>query len=182
MLEEKNNVIYLNVVNGEIQRWMGKGNPVKTYNKVGGQIKKLTTENRSFDGKETKYFFIQMVDGDERYSVQIPMYGGAGPDVLRCLAYAIKNGLDIVNGDVVTIQAYSRVKDGKTYTNANVYYGSNKLEWLHLPNGVSREDGLDQLYEEIVACVSKGSNRGGSSVASPEGEFHSSPFGGHVRN
>jgi len=176
MLEEKNNSIYLSIVNGEIQRWMGKGKPVKTYGKVGGHIVKVTTENKSFDGKETRFILLQMADGEERYSVQVPMYGGAGPDILRCLAYAIRNGMNIVNGDVVSIQAYSRVKDGKTFTNATVYYGNNKLEWLLLPNGMKREDGLNQLFDEIAAYVNNATTSSESPVPTPDEPFHTTPF------
>ena len=180
MLEEKKNMIYLSITNGEIQRWMGKDQPLKTYGKVGGFITGISSDVRTFDGEDVKFIFIRMKDDEENYSVQVPMFTSAGPDIIRCLSYAAKNRMDFVNEARITIEVYQKLKEGKSFTNASLYFGQAKLEWLHLPNGVTREQGLEQMLGEVKEYINGLADYNSSNDSVPSGGYHESPFDRHA--
>lgn len=150
MLQKKENVIYLSVNKGSFWRYMGKDRQMESYNRVAGFVEKLSTEIRPIEDQNVKFLLLRMVDGDEIYNIQVPMYTSAGPDIIRHLAYAAEKKYDIVSGSMVAIEVYLREKEDRKYTNAALYWGETKLEWDALPNGMTREAGLDVLYDKIV--------------------------------
>lgn len=151
MLEEKKLFIYLSVSNGVFSRYMGPNQEPKTYGRVAGFVTEIFSSVRKIKDDDVKFLVLRLRDGDENISVQVPMYGSAGPDILRNLAFAAEKGYDFVTdaGQKVFLEAFSRTKDGRTYNNVVIYWGQTKLEWAMLPNGMSRNDALDTLMEEI---------------------------------
>lgn len=198
MLEErqKQDVIYLSIVNGSLERWMGEGEPQKSYSKVGGHVvslfkntKKIKDRERNAE-KDVMFLYVRMVDGDENISVQVPMYSSAGPDILRSLLFATRNGMDFVTKDNVVIEVYQVTKDGgRKFTNAKLLVNDKKLDWVQLPNGYSKEAALDMFYNEIVdfiklkkAVDDDDLPLGTPAEGAPTGGFHdfgSNPFDNH---
>ncbi len=181
MLEEKKEVIYLRVAKGELQRWMGQGQPMKSYKRVGGFLEGVNTKKQTFKDGDVMFLYLRLRDGEEVYSVQVPLYGGAGPDVVRSLAFAVKNDIDFVNQKKLTIEVYQKKTENKTFTNASLSCDEQQLEWLHLPGGMSREAGVDSLYKDILEYVTKkGGNKNTSAETKQEeeaaGAYHDNPF------
>ena len=157
MLEEKKDMIYLTIANGMFQRYMGQDQSQKNYKRVGGFLTGLRASTKRIKDRDVRFLYVRLSDGDESISAQTPMYGSAGPDILRCLASAVRQDINVVSGTKVFIETYLRRKEDsqRTYTNAAVYAGQVKLDWTPLANGVPREQALESLYEEIVAFIEK---------------------------
>lgn len=166
MLEEKKDMIYLTISDGLFQRYMGAEQPMKNYKRIGGFLTGLVASTKKIKDKDVRFLYVRLKDGDEDISAQTSMYGGAGPDILRCLACAVRQNINIVSGTKVFIEPYLKRKEGveRPFTNAAVYAGQSKLDWAPLMNGVPREQALENLYEEIAAFIKKMSSEG----AAPE--------------
>lgn len=174
MLEEKKQMIYLSVnQQGEMERFMGQDEPAKHYSRIGGFVQELRSKKRKIKDNEITFLYVYLKDEDENLSLQVPMYMGGGPDILRCLYFAAESGFDFVKEKMVFIETYRKSKEGKSFTNATVYWGLTKLDWAPLPNGISREEGLDEMMKTINEyIVSKGAatEAPGAPAAS---DFHS---------
>ena len=154
MLEEKQDVIYLSINKGSLMRWMGENAPMKSYSKVGGNVIGLYSSVKHIDDSDVMFMYVRMTDGDEVMSVQCPLYSSAGPDIIRSLVYAVRNKMDFVTGGKITIEVFQKRKENnKTFTNARVFFNDTKLDWVNVPNGVSREDGLKAFYNEVVEYI-----------------------------
>lgn len=141
------------IKNGRFYEYCGPGVPPEEYKKLGGILISIKPVNKNFDGRDVLYININLFDREDNsnYVIECPAYYGAGPNILRSLAQAVEDKKEINTSEIV-IDVYSIRKQDKSYTNATVYLGEEKLKWASLPEGANRED-LQAHYDGLIQKV-----------------------------
>ena len=113
--------IYLTIVRGQVERTLEDGGR-ELYSFVEGQIENIYSKDRTFKGESVRYYYIDLRDGDELYSLGLPLYSGTLRSIVLCLA-----GDDtLAKGTPVRIEPYE--KNG--YTKVVVYSDGVKRDWI----------------------------------------------------
>lgn len=154
MLEEPKSNINFEIKKGFVYRYMGRDAEPKAYKKIGGRLTGFRAVTKDIKQQKIRYLYFYLNDPENgaNYAVQTTLYKGAGPNIVRSLAWALHGNADITSQDVI-IDVYSKEKNGINYTNATLTLGGQRLEWEAIPQGVQFENGIEQMVEEIAAAV-----------------------------
>ena len=131
--ENKPKVIHLNIAYGKLMQYVGKDQPQIPHNSVEGVLTGIKTVTKMIKNRPYRYLYVYMKDGDENYSIQVPLFKSAGPNIIL----------------------YQKETESDTFTNATVYLDGEKLSWASLPPDEDREDAIEHIAEEIRLFLEK---------------------------
>lgn len=113
--------IYLTIVRGHIERTLEDGGK-ESFSFVEGNIEAITFKDRTFKGESVRYWYIDLRDGEELYSLGLPLYSGT----LRSIVLSLASDGELKKGSPVRIDAYE--KGG--FTKVIVHSNGNKMDWI----------------------------------------------------
>ena len=145
--ENKKPVIHLNIAYGKLMQYMGKDKEEIPHNAVEGKLTGIKSVTKMIKNRPSRYLYVYMKDEEDVYSIQVPLFKSAGPNIVRSLKSALDGGL--LPGKKVKIQTYQKEREGTTYTNAVVYLDNEKLSWAPIAPDEDHEDALEKMCEEI---------------------------------
>ena len=151
--ENKPKVIHLNIAYGKLMQYVGKDQPQIPHNSVEGVLTGIKTVTKMIKNMPYRYLYVYMKDGDENYSIQVPLFKSAGPNIILSLKSALDN--KALPGKKVKIYTYQKETESDTFTNATVYLDGEKLSWASLPPDEDREDAIEHIAEEIRLFLEK---------------------------
>ena len=126
--------LYLSISHGKVVHYLPNGG-VEYFKNVEGKLKDITLKERSFNGQKVPFWYLDIKDGTELYSLSLPYISGTFKSII--LALASDESLTAETPRV--IEPYE--KNG--YTKVVVYADGVKLDW------VTKE--LPPLKEVVVA-------------------------------
>jgi hypothetical protein len=112
--------IYLNINHGQIEHPSEDGK--QTFRYVEGEVKRITQKNRTFRGESVVYWYIDIADGDDLYSLGFSYTSGTFKSIILCLA----NFKELTATTPVKIEPYE--KGG--YTKVVVWADGIKQDWI----------------------------------------------------
>lgn len=112
--------VYLTIVRGHIERTFENGEK-EEYSFVEGNIERVHYKDRTFKGESVRYWYVDLRDGEELYSVGLPLYSGT----LRSLVLCLADDKELQRGTPVRIEPYE--KEG--FTKVVVYTNGVKRDW-----------------------------------------------------
>lgn len=113
-------VYFLNIKDGKILH--RDGLIENEYDFIEGNLEKIFTKEREFNGEKTLYWYIILRDEGELVSIGLPYSSGVFKSIVLALASCNTLGLD----SKIRIETY--LKDGRT--KVVVYNGGKKLDWV----------------------------------------------------
>lgn len=156
--EVRTNKTYFSVKDSLFCQTTGKGKG-ETYSFIDGKLTAIYKGERNFNGERVPYWFIEIKDGDESYTISFPYSSG----VFKAIVLSLM-GQEFINRDTIyRIELYE--KDG--YTKTNVFADGVRLDWgvTELPpvkkvqiGGKSVIDDTDRmkLISQFVDSISYG--------------------------
>lgn len=118
--QERKSKIYLSIANGNIERQLPNGGK-ETYSYVEGELLELYSKERTFGSEVVKYYYLDIRDGEELYSVGLPLYSGTFRSIILNLA----SDTELRKGSPIRIEAYLN-----KYTKVKVYSNGVQLDWV----------------------------------------------------
>lgn len=113
--------IYLTISHGKVLHYLSGGG-AECFKNIEGKLQDITIKERSFNGKKTPFWYMELRDGVELYSVSLPYASGTFKSIILSLASYTKLNKDTT----VLIEPYERGK----YTKVVVYANGGKLDWV----------------------------------------------------
>lgn len=113
--------IYLNVARGRVERTF-EGGRKEYYNYIEGHLEQISTKERTFKGAKVKYWYLDIRDGEELYSLGFPVYSG----VLRSIVLSLASAESLSRDTPVRLEFYE--KNG--YTKVSSYAAGVGLDWV----------------------------------------------------
>ena len=149
------NRIYLSINRGRIVRTYENGSKV-FYTFLEGQLSGLHSKERTFGKERVKYWYFDVQDGEELYSLGLPLYSG----VLRSIVLSLASDGELSSETPLRIETY----ESRNYTKAVVYSNGVKLDWItkELPPAkeitiggkiVKDETERDNLIEGFISMI-----------------------------
>lgn len=178
MREKISKNLYFEIKNGRIEEFLGRGVPPGLYKKIGGVLTGIRGVDKKFEGREDDVRFVYLYLRDDAedcvYVIQCAAYNGAGANIIRALAQAVRDGRDLKDEEIV-IDVYSRKNDNRSFTNASVFMGEEKLPWAELPKGGDYPAIFEGMISEIAEFF-KGGAPGQEEDDMPPGDGDYNPF------
>lgn len=113
--------IYLSISHGKVVHYLN-GGKVESFKNVAGRLQDITIKERTFNGKDTPFWYLDIADGKELYSVSLSYTSGTFKSIILALA-----SYQSLNKETeILIEPYERGK----YTKVAVYADGNKLDWV----------------------------------------------------
>ena len=157
--KEQPKKIYLSIKKGVVEQMMPNGARVP-YSSVDGTLESIHSRERTFGtgGEPVKYWYIDLRDGKDLYSIGLPLYSG----VLRSIILSIASAPYLSKETNIRIEPYLR----NGYTKVMVYADEEKLDWIvkELPavkttnvgtKVVKDESERDAYIESLIADIQK---------------------------
>jgi len=113
--------IYLSVSRGKVVHYLQNGG-IEYFKNVSGQIKDVYLKNRVFNGQTLPFWYIDIQDGEDLYSISLPFASGTFKSIILSLASYKK----LNENTPVIIEPYER----NGYTKICVFADGNKLDWV----------------------------------------------------
>lgn len=113
--------IYLSISHGRVVHYLTGGN-AEYFKNVGGKLQNITVKERSFNGKNARFWYMDLRDGQDLYTLSLPFASGTFKSIILALASA--EGLN-ANTEVL-IEPYEK----NNYTKVVVYASGQKLDWV----------------------------------------------------
>lgn len=113
--------IYLSVSRGKIVHYLPNGG-IEYFKNVSGQVKDVYQKNRVFNGQTLPFWYIDVMDGEDLYSISLPFASGTFKSIILSLASYKK----LKDTTPVIIEPYER----NGYTKVCVFADGNKLDWI----------------------------------------------------
>ncbi len=126
--------IYLSISHGKVVHYLSDGG-VEYFKNVEGYLVGLYLKERSFNGQKVPFWYLDIKDGKEIYSLSLPFISGTFKSIILALASDKK----LTSSTPIVIEPYE--KNG--YTKVVVYSNGAKLDWI------TKE--LPPLKEVVVA-------------------------------
>ena len=111
---------YLYISHGKIV--MGTGNSKKYYTFIEGCIEGIYTKHSRFGDEDVVRWYIDIIDGEESYSICFPY----GSGVFKSVVLSLASLEDFATDSSIRIQPYEK----KGYTKVVVYADGQKLNWV----------------------------------------------------
>jgi hypothetical protein len=113
--------IYLSISHGKVVHYL-PGGGVECFKNIEGKLQDISIKERTFNGKKTPFWYLDIKDGRELYSLSLPYVSGTFKSIILCLA-----SYQGLNGETtILIEPYEK----GYYTKVVVYADETKLDWV----------------------------------------------------
>lgn len=113
--------LYLSISHGKVVHYLKNGG-VEYFKNVEGTLKDISLKERSFNGQKVPFWYLDIKDGAELYSLSLPYISGTFKSIILALASDEKLTADTP----IVIEPYER----NGYTKVVVYSDGVKLDWV----------------------------------------------------
>ena len=113
--------VYLSISHGKVVHYLPNGG-IEYFKNVEGTLQDIYTKERSFNGQKVPFWYIDIKDGTELYSISLPYISGTFKTIILALA----SDEELTKDKPVVIEPYE--KNG--YTKVVVYSDGVKLDWI----------------------------------------------------
>lgn len=113
--------VFLSITHGKVVHYL-PGGGVECFKNVEGNLQDITIKERTFNGKATPFWYIDMRDGSQFYSISLPYVSGTFKSIILALASC----KELSRGNSVLIEPYEK----GNYTKVAVYADGKKLDWV----------------------------------------------------
>ena len=153
---------FLSISHGKIVHYLSGGN-AEYFKNVEGKLLDINILERSFNGRRAPFWYLDIQDGKDIYSISLPYASGT----LKSIILALASHKSLSRETNIVIEPYER----GNYTKVVVYADGTKLDWVtkELPplkevavGGTTFQDDTDRmnfirgLASEIKERVGKG--------------------------
>lgn len=118
---ELNKKKYYSISHGKVVHYLPEGG-LERYKSIEGHVTDVYLKDRTFNGQKVPFWYIDIQDKNELYSVSFPFISGAFKSVILSLASC----KTLTRDSWVVIEPYE--KDG--YTKVCVFADGQKLDWV----------------------------------------------------
>lgn len=118
--QEHKSKIYLSIAKGNVERQLPNGEK-ELYSYVEGGLVQLLSKERTFGGEVVKYYYLDIRDGEELYSLGFPLHSGT----LRSIILNLASDTELRKGTPIRIEPYFN-----KYTKVKVYSNGVQLDWI----------------------------------------------------
>ncbi len=113
--------VFLSISHGKVVHYL-TGGEQECFKNVEGQLQDITIKERSFNGKTTPFWYLDIKDGKDTYSVSLPYASGTFKSIILSIA-----SYQSLNRETsILIEPYER----NGYTKVCVYADGEKLDWV----------------------------------------------------
>lgn len=112
---------FLSISHGKVVHYLSGGEK-EYFKNIEGTLSDITIKERSFNGKDSLFWYMDIKDGKELYSVSLPYSSGTFKSIILSLA-SLKS---LSKETKVIIEPYER----NNYTKVVVYANGEKLDWV----------------------------------------------------
>lgn len=113
--------IFLSISHGKVVHYLSGGEK-ECFKNVEGTLSDITLKERSFNGKDTLFWYIDIRDGRELYSISLPYASGTFKGIILSLASC----KSLSKETKIIIEPYER----NNFTKTVVYADGEKLDWV----------------------------------------------------
>lgn len=113
--------IYLSISKGKVVHYLPDGG-VEFFKNVEGTLQGVYTKERSFNGQKVPFWYIDIKDGEDMYSLSLPYVSGTFKSIILALA----SDTELTKDKSVVIEPYEK----NQYTKVCVYSEGVKLDWV----------------------------------------------------
>jgi hypothetical protein len=113
--------IYLSISKGKVVHYLPDGG-VEFFKNVEGTLQAVYTKERSFNGQKVPFWYIDIKDGEDMYSLSLPYVSGTFKSIILALA----SDTELTKDKPVVIEPYEK----NQYTKVCVYSEGVKLDWV----------------------------------------------------
>jgi hypothetical protein len=113
--------IYLSISHGKVVHYLSGGR-AENFKNVEGKLQDITIKERSFNGVKTNFWYIDIKDGGELYSISLPYVSGTFKSIILALA----SYQSLSKETTILIEPYEK----GNYTKVAVYADEKKLDWV----------------------------------------------------
>lgn len=113
--------IYLSISHGKIVHYLQDGG-IEYYKNVSGQVKDVYKKKRVFNGQSLDFWYIDIQDGEDLYSISLPFTSGTFKSIILSLA----SYEELTDKTPVVIEPYER----NGYSKVCIYADGIKLDWI----------------------------------------------------
>jgi len=119
--EDTKRKIFLSISKGKVVHYT-KGGEAENFKNVEGTLSDISIKERSFNGNRVPFWYIDLKDGGETYSLSLPYVSGTFKSIILALA----SYRDLNSKTKIVIEPYER----NGYTKVVVYADGIKLDWI----------------------------------------------------
>ena len=113
--------IFLSISHGKVVHYLS-GGKVENFKNVEGRLQDISIKERTFNGKKTPFWYLDIKDGGELYSLSLPYVSGTFKSIILSLA----SYQSLSKETTILIEPYEK----GNYTKVVVYADGNKLDWI----------------------------------------------------
>lgn len=113
--------VFLSISHGKVVHYL-TGGEQEFFKNIEGTLQDITIKERSFNGKNTHFWYLDIKDGRETYSLSLPYASGTFKSIILSLA----SYSSLSKETRVLIEPYER----NGYTKVVVYAEGEKLDWV----------------------------------------------------
>jgi hypothetical protein len=113
--------VFLSISHGKVVHYL-TGGEQEFFKNIEGTLQDITIKERSFNGKNTPFWYLDIKDGRETYSLSLPYASGTFKSIILSLA----SYSSLSKETRVLIEPYER----NGYTKVVVYAEGEKLDWV----------------------------------------------------
>ena len=113
--------VFLSISHGKVVHYL-TGGEQEFFKNIEGTLQDITIKERSFNGKNTPFWYLDIKDGRETYSLSLPYTSGTFKSIILSLA----SYSSLSKETRVLIEPYER----NGYTKVVVYAEGEKLDWV----------------------------------------------------
>ena len=113
--------VFLSISHGKVVHYL-TGGEVENFKNVEGKLQNITIKERTFNGKSTPFWYLDIKDGREFYSLSLPYVSGTFKSIILALA----SYKSLSKETTRLIEPYEK----GNYTKVVVYANGTKLDWI----------------------------------------------------
>ena len=119
--EDTKRKVFLSISHGKVVHYLS-GGKVENFKNVEGRLQDISIKERTFNGKKTLFWYLDIKDGGELYSLSLPYVSGTFKSIILSLA----SYQSLSKETTILIEPYEK----GNYTKVVVYADGNKLDWI----------------------------------------------------
>ena len=119
--EDTKRKVFLSISHGKVVHYLS-GGKVENFKNVEGRLQDISIKERTFNGKKTPFWYLDIKDGGELYSLSLPYVSGTFKSIILSLA----SYKSLSKETTILIEPYEK----GNYTKVVVYADGNKLDWI----------------------------------------------------
>ena len=113
--------IYLSISHGKVVHYLSGGG-VESFKNVEGKLQDISIKERTFNGKKTPFWYLDIKDGGELYSLSLPYVSGT----FKSIILSIASYQSLSKETTILIEPYEK----GNYTKVVCYADGAKLDWV----------------------------------------------------